>query len=275
MKTTIQHLVIGGSGKTGARVIQGLKSMGYDPIGASRNGEAHFDWNAPYTWGPALNFVDSVYLTYYPDLAIPRAAEDISRFCALAKMKGVKHITLLSGRGEPAAQDCEDIVRQSGMSWTIVRAAWFNQNFSEGMFRQYIVDGKIALPVGEVAEPFIDIDDIAEVVLASLTQAGHSNQLYEVTGPELLSFSQLASRFSERLGRPIKFEQLGIDAFRSRLQVAQVETSAIEMLTYLFTEVLDGRNAFTADGVQRALGRPARNFDQFIVNNMPCFTEVA
>ena len=160
MNTAIQHLIIGATGKTGSRIMQGLKSLGHNPKGASRHGEVHFDWEEQTTWSAALNGIDSVYLTYYPDLAVPQAPEDISRFCALAKMKGVKHITVLSGRSEPAAQVCENIIKQSGLSWTVVRASWFDQNFSEGLFRQFIMDGNIALPVTDVTEPFIDIDDI-------------------------------------------------------------------------------------------------------------------
>lgn len=275
MKTSKQQLIIGSTGKTGSRVMKRLQNLGYQPKGASRHGEVNFDWDDPTTWSSALNGVDAVYLTYYPDLAVPKAPEDISRFCALAKMKGVQHITLLSGRGEPAAQICENIVKQSDINWTIVRAAWFNQNFSEGLFRQFILSGNIALPVSGMTEPFIDVDDIADVVTASMTEQGHAGQLYEVTGPELLSFAQLAIRFSKLLGREVSFEQISLDKFRSRLAASGVEPGAIEALTYLFTQVLDGRNEFTTDGVERALGRKAKSFNQYIIDNKDFFTEVA
>ncbi len=271
MQSNTQHLIIGASGKTGSRVLQGLKERGFNPIGASRHGDVYFDWNEPESWSRALHGVDSVYLTYYPDLAVPKAPEDIAKFCALAKIKGVKHITLLSGRGEPAAQICESIVQQSGLSSTVVRASWFNQNFSEGMFRDYIVGGTIALPVSVITEPFVDVDDIADVVIASLTEAGHTAQLYEVTGPELLSFAQLAARFTELLGTPVQFVQVTLEQFVESLQQHGVDSGAIDMLQYLFTEVLDGRNEYIADGVQQALGRPPRSFNQFILNNAQAF----
>ena len=271
MQKSTKHLVIGATGKTGSRVVKGLKRLGFSPLAASRNGEVHFDWRAPETWAAALVGVDSVYLTYYPDLAVPDAPEDIAKFCALAKINSIKHITLLSGRGEPAAQVCEEIVQQSGLSWTIVRASWFNQNFSEGMFRDFVLAGTIALPVSLITEPFIDVEDICDVVLVSLTQQGHSGQLYEVTGSELLSFNQLAQRFSKLLGRPIQFVQITRDEFVSELEGNQVDPAAIEMLNYLFTEVLDGRNEYLADGVERALGRQPRTFNEFIVNNISAF----
>ncbi len=275
MNTVTQHLIIGATGKTGSRVMQGLQALGFNPKGANRNGEVHFDWDEPTTWSAALNGIDAVYLTYYPDLAVPKAPEDISRFCALAKMKGIKHITVLSGRSEPAAQVCENIIIQSGIDWTVVRASWFDQNFSEGLFRQFIMDGNIALPVTDVTEPFIDIDDIAEVVIASLIDDKLSGQLYEVTGPELISFADIAAKFSNHLNRKVNFESISIPEFESRLTKAGVHQAAIETLTYLFGEVLDGRSESTTDGVERALGRPATSFDQYIQNNKRFFTEVA
>jgi uncharacterized protein YbjT (DUF2867 family) len=271
---TNKYLVIGASGKTGSRVYQKLQEMGFDVKGASRNGELHFDWRAPETWAMALLGVDTIYLTYYPDLAMPQAPDDIAKFCALAKIKGVKHITLLSGRGEPTAQVCEDIVKGSGLSWTIVRASWFNQNFSEGMFRDFIDAGTIALPVVNATEPFIDVDDISEVVVASLLDNKHNGQLYEVTGPELLSFGQLADKFTKVLGRPITFNQVSQDQFITNMQEHDVDPKAIETLTYLFTEVLDGRNEYLVDGVERALGRPAKRFEDFILDNLQAFSGV-
>jgi len=273
MDTTRNQLIIGSTGKTGSRVMAQLQALGYQPLGASRRGDVHFDWNIPETWGPALTNIKSVYITYYPDLAIPKAPEDISRFCALAKIRGVEHITLLSGRGEPAAQVCENIVKESGMRWTIVRAAWFNQNFSEGLFRQFILNGHIALPVDDTPEPFVDIDDIAQVVVASLVQDGHHGQLYEVTGPELLSFRQLAQYFSELLNKEVAFDSISLPAFQANLARDKVELGAIEALTYLFTEVLDGRNEFLTDGVQRALGRPPKSFKQYILDNRQFFED--
>ncbi len=275
MNTKTQHLIIGSTGKTGSRVMEGLQALGFNPKGASRNGEVHFDWDDPTTWSTALNGIDSIYLTYYPDLAIPKAPEDISRFCALAKMKGIKHITVLSGRAEPAAQVCENIIQQSGISWTVVRASWFNQNFSEGLFREFIMNGRIALPVDEVTEPFIDIDDIAEVVIASLIDNKHSGQLYEVTGPELISFKDIAAKFSKHLDAEVEFASISMPEFQTDLERLGVPSDAIEALVYLFGEVLDGRSESITDGVSRALGRSATSFDEYIHKNLRFFTEEA
>ena len=275
MKKETQHLIIGATGKTGSRVMKRLKTLGFNPKGASRNGEIYFDWDEPTTWSTALNGIDVVYLTYYPDLAVPKAPEDISKFCALAKMKGIKHITVLSGRGEPAAQTCENIIKQSGISWTIVRASWFNQNFSEGLFRQFILDRNISLPVNSITEPFIDIDDIAEVITVSLIDEKHNGQLYEVTGPDLISFAAIAEKFSKHLNTKVNVESISPSEFQTQLSQEGLNQSTIEALTYLFSEVLDGRNEYITNDVERALGRPATSFDQYIQNNMSFFTKVA
>lgn len=280
MNLSTQHLIIGATGKTGSRVMRQLQDLGYHPKGASRHPTSqqagvYFEWQDPTTWAQALTGVDSVYVTYFPDLAVPQAPEDISRFCALAKIKGVKHITLLSGRGEPAAQTSENIVRQSGISWTIVRAAWFNQNFTEGLFKQFVDNGCIALPVSQVTEPFVDIDDIAQVVTASMTQEGHSEQLYEVTGPELLSFTDLAEHFSLGLNRQVTFQEITLAEFQTQLQSAGMEQDTVEAITYLFTEVLDGRNEFLCDGIQRALGREPKRFAQYVTDNSHFFKDLS
>ncbi|TDF39242.1 NmrA family transcriptional regulator [Alteromonadaceae bacterium M269] len=260
-------LIIGAKGKTGSRVSKQLKQLGYSPYEAGRHGPIYFDWHVRSSWAHALSGMESIYLTYYPDLAVPEAPDDITYFCKLAKERGVKHITLLSGRGEAAATHCENILKQSGIDWTIVRAAWFNQNFSDGLFKHFILNGKIALPTSTVREPFVDIDDIAQVVVASLTEGSHKQKLYEVTGPELLTFEDLAQRFTQLLNVDVQFESISMQEFCSNLEVAGVESGAIQMLTYLFGEVLDGRNEYVTEGVSRALGRPASNFNQFIINN--------
>ncbi len=270
-KSEANILIIGSTGKTGRRVVERLNAMGIAVREGSRSAILPFDWEAQETWLPCLQGMKSVYLTFFPDLAVPTAPESIKVFCKLAKSNGVQQITLLSGRGEAAAQACEEILRNSEIDWTIVRSSWFAQNFSEGFFREYIMSGVLAFPINSVKEPFIDIDDIAEIVVNSLTQNGHAGKLYEVTGPELLTFSDLAHKFSKHLNNPVRFIEISMDEFVSTLKEVKVPEDAIEMLKYLFVEVLDGRNEKLSNGVEQALGRKPRSFDQFIKNNLDHF----
>ncbi len=198
-------LVIGATGKTGARVAAKLEAKGLPARRGSRNSATPFDWEAPETWAPALSGARAAYVTYFPDLAFPGAVEKLESLVETAKDVGVEHLVLLSGRGEHHARLGEQVVRNSGVDFTIVRAAWFAQNFSEGYLRDPILAGVLPMPGGDIAEPILDIDDIADVAVAALTKEGHRGQLYEVTGPRLMTFADMARELSDATGRPIRY----------------------------------------------------------------------
>lgn len=256
-------LVLGGNGKTGRRVVERLKARNADVRAVSRSSVQPFDWKNRETWSPVLQGIDSVYITYQPDLAVPGAPDDIRALSELAVAAGVGRLVLLSGRGEEEAQRCEQIVQQSGVEWTIVRAGWFNQNFSESFFLEPVLAGEVALPVGDIREPFIDADDIADVVVAALTESGHAGQLYELTGPRLMTFQEAIAEIASATGREISFVQITPEQYSAGMRSAGVPDDYIGLIEYLFTTVLDGRNAYLAAGVQRALGRPARDFSDY------------
>lgn len=256
-------LVLCGTGKTGRRVVKRLQASGHPVRIGSRSGNPPFDWNDPKTWTPALRNVDSVYVTYYPDLAIPGAVEKVRAFTELAMAKGIGRLVLLSGRGEEEAQSAEQVIRESGASWTILRCSWFSQNFSESFLVESIRSGEVALPVGDVGEPFIDAEDIADVAAAALTEDGHAGQLYELTGPRLLTFAEAIEEITRATGRKIRYVQISPEQYVSALAEEGVPDEFAWLLQYLFVTVLDGRNAYLTDGVQRALGHSPRDFNQY------------
>ena len=222
-----------------------------------------FDWTLPETWPAALAGVSMAYVTYQPDLAVEGASDAIAEVSRLARENGLKRVVLLSGRGEPGAQRAEAALQQSGVPWTIVRASWFDQNFSEGYLLDGVLAGEIALPAGAVPEPFIDADDIAEIVVAALTDRRHAGKLYEVTGPRALTFAQAVAEISGAAGRPVRYRQIGSEEFADGMR-PHVPEEYIALLLELFTVVLDGRNSDVAHGVEQALGRPARDFADYI-----------
>ena len=256
-------LVLGGTGKTGRRIVQRLKAKGVETRIGARSASPAFDWNDASTWDAALKGMKAVYISYAPDLAVPGAKEAIRKFTEATKRHGVTRLVLLSGRGEEEAQASERIVRDSGLDWTIVRASWFNQNFSEGEFISMVRAGEITLPAGNVPEPFVDADDIADVAVAALTESGHAGELYEVTGPRLITFAEVALELSYATGRQIGYTPVPHDAFVESLRQSDAPDGMIWLLDYLFSTVLDGRNASLHDGVQRALGRPPKDFSDF------------
>lgn len=253
-------LVLGGTGKTGRRVAERLQAAGHAVRIGSRSAVPSFDWDKEAGWDASLKGVTAAYITYSPDLAMPGATDAIETFVRKAKKAGVKRLVILSGRGEPEAQACERIVQDSGLEWTVVRASWFNQNFSEGAFIDMVLAGTITLPAGDQVEPFVDIDDLSDVVVAALTQDVHNGQIYEVTGPRLMSLSDIASDLSKVTGRKISYVNVPHDAFVSGIADSGAPKDVVWMLDYLFSTVLDGRNAHLTDGIQRALGRPPKDF---------------
>ncbi|GGM11869.1 SDR family oxidoreductase [Dactylosporangium sucinum] len=249
-------LVIGATGKTGRRVTQRLADAGHAVRGVSR---PVFDWERRETWAPALTGASAAYVTYSPDLAAPGAPEIVEAFVKTATAAGVERLVLLSGRGEAGAQRCEGLLRAGDV---VVRASWFNQNFSEGHLLGSVMSGLIALPAGDVAEPFVDVDDIADVAVAALTDARHAGRVYELTGPRLLTFADAAAEIAEAADRDVAYVSLPAPDFHAAL-VPEVGPELADLLTALCEEVFDGRNASVTDGVRQALGRPARDFADF------------
>lgn len=256
-------LILGGTGKTGRRVAERLERRGVPTRIASRFADPSFDWLDRRTWDAVLVGVTAAYLSYAPDLAIPGATEAIRDFVGKAAAHGVQRLVLLSGRGEEEAQRCERVVQGAGIAWTVVRASWFNQNFSEGEFLGMVLAGQITLPAGDVGEPYIDVNDVADVAVAALTEDGHTGQVYEVTGPRLLTFRQVAEEISRVSGRRIRYVQVPHAAFSAGIAEAGAPDDIAWLLDYLFSTVLDGRNAFVCDGVQRALGRQPTDFSEY------------
>ena len=260
--TTQPILVIGATGKTGSRVTNKLEAKGIAVRRGARRSEMPFDWADPSTWAPVLTGVSKAYVTYFPDLAFPGAVEKLEAFTKVALDTGLEHIVLLSGRGEHFATMGEEIVRNSGLPFSIVRAAWFAQNFSEGYLRDPILGGVLPMPGGDIQEPIIDIDDIADVVVAALTEDGHIGERYEVTGPRLMTFADMAKVLSSTLGRHIQHIPITFEDFHANVAAAGGDFVA-DVFTQIARETLDGRNAHTADGVERALGRKPRDFAEF------------
>ncbi|MBT4933043.1 MAG: NAD(P)H-binding protein [Rhodospirillaceae bacterium] len=256
-------LVLGGKGKTGRRVVERLHSRGREVRAVSRSTTPGFDWNDPETWADVLQGIGSVYITYQPDLAVPGAVETVKQFVEQAMAAGIARFVLLSGRGEEEAQRAEQVLQNSGADWTIVRAGWFAQNFSESFLMDGVLAGQVVLPALSTKEPFVDADDIADVVVETLLNDHHIGQLYEVTGSRLMTFADGLREISAACGRDIEFIEVSPDEYKELLIAHQLPEDMIWLIMYLFTTVLDGRNEHVNDGIQRALGRPPKDFTDY------------
>ncbi|MFW6692703.1 NmrA family NAD(P)-binding protein [Streptomyces sp. MAR4 CNX-425] len=257
------HLVVGGTGKTGRHVAAALAGRGHAVRAVSRHSETPFDWHDAATWAPALRDVRAAYLTYPPDLADPAAAAAIRAFTGTAVRAGVRRLVLLSGRGEPECHPSEDAVKESGAEWTVVRCAWFMQNFDEDFLLAPVLAGELVLPAADVPEPFVDTRDIADVVVAALTEDGHAGKTYELSGPRLLTFGEAAAEISKATGREVRYVAVTPEEFRG-FAAGHLPPEVVGIFAELFTRILDGRNAHLSDGVRQALGRAPRDFADFV-----------
>jgi uncharacterized protein YbjT (DUF2867 family) len=262
MTNTKPTLVIGATGKTGSRVAERLTNAGLPLKAASRNGETRFEWNDQSTWAPALDGAGSAYITYFPDLAFPGAADTVEEFAKLAVSMGVNRLVLLSGRGEEGARDAEVRIENSGADWTVVRCAFFNQNFSE-TFVESVRHGVLAMPGGDTTEPFLDAEDIADVVFASLLDDRHIGQLYELTGPRLMTLSEAAAELGAAMGRHMQYVPITPSEYAADLAGHGLPVEVAMPIAQLINEVLDGRNSYLTSGVELALGRKPRDFADY------------
>jgi uncharacterized protein YbjT (DUF2867 family) len=254
-------LLVGGTGKTGRRVAERLVSAGRSVRVVSRSTTPAFDWNLPEHWHQSLEGVTAAYVVYYPDISFEGAADSVARFAEVAASSGVQRIVLLSGRGEPGAELSELAMRAAYPNLTVLRCTWFAQNFNEHFLLPSVLEGVIALPAdGGVGEPFVDVEDVADVAVAALTDDRHDGQLYTLTGPELLTFTDVASELTRATRRKISFVSMSAEEWAAGAAAQGVPPEEVAPLIDLFTTVLDGRNEFVTADVPAVLGRPARTF---------------
>ncbi|NVK74030.1 MAG: NmrA family transcriptional regulator [Oceanospirillaceae bacterium] len=258
-------LIVGKNGKTGRRVNTLITEAGYVTRAVSLSSVPSFDWQNPAGWLEVMQGCQSAYVCFQPDLAVPDAQQAIAEFIRQAKLARISHIVLLSGRGEEGAQSAEQLLINSGLSWNVVRASWFAQNFSEGFLIESILNGHVALPAGDVLEPFVDVDDIAEVAVACLTKPHLKNQIFEVTGPELLTFRDCVEILSQVTGKAINFTSISVDHFLQALRQQNMPQEVLWLMKELFTVVLDGRNSHVTNGVEAVLGRLPTSFQEYAV----------
>ncbi|MFC7916918.1 NmrA family transcriptional regulator [Streptomyces sp. NPDC057386] len=257
-------VVTGASGRTGRRVARAAEAAGLDVRPVSR--ATGFDWTDRTTWADTLRGAHAAYLVHPFDIGAPDAARDVGLFAHEAVGLGVRRLTLLSARGEEAARPAEEALRESGADWTVVRASWFAQNFSEGPLAEELrATGGLVFPAGEVREPFVDLADVAEVVVAALTGGErYVGQAVDVTGPRLLTFGEAVAEIGAACGREMRYTSVPVEAYGARLVEAGVPEEEAEFLLEVFEQLLDGRNAYVSDGVREVLGRAPRDFSEVV-----------
>ena len=258
-------LVIGGTGKTGSRVAEKLTKLNQNVRIGSRNNTPPFDWDNPATYTEALRGMERAYITYYPDLAVPGAKEAINTLTETALKSGLEKVVLLSGKGEKEAEACEEIVANSGLNYTLVRASWFNQNFSESFFLDPILAGHVALPMAAAEIPFVDANDIAEAVVKVLLDDSYNNETITITGPRRLTFREAIQEISNQTKRSILFHEISLDDYVKSMKSAGLSNDYVWLFGYLFKEVLgNAENQVVSNDVEKVLGRKPIDFSEYV-----------
>lgn len=257
-------LVIGGTGKTGSRVANSLQTMGHHVRIGSRRQSPSFDWDDPTTYAPALRGMDKAYVVYYPDLAVPGAKDEIRLMTEAAKAENLQKVVLLSGKGEREAEACERIVAQSGLDYTLVRASWFNQNFSESFLLNPVLAGHVALPMPEAAIPFVDANNIAEVVVKALLNDGLNGETLTVTGPRKLTFGEVVQEIAMASGREITYQAISLEEYGQAMRTAGLPEDYVWLFEYLFREVLgNAENQTVSADYERVTGKKPTDFRDY------------
>ncbi|MEO9964181.1 MAG: NmrA family NAD(P)-binding protein [Reichenbachiella sp.] len=258
-------LVIGGTGKTGRRVVEKLNQANHQVRIGSRGSNPAFDWDDPSTYAEVLKGIDRAYIVYSPDLAVPGAKTAIKLLTEEALAQGLEKVVLLSGKGEKEAEACEEIVADSGLNYTIVRASWFNQNFSESFLLDPILAGHVALPMREAQIPFVDVEDIADVVTKVLMEDSYNSETITVTGPNQLSFATVIDQIAKATDREIAFQPVSIPMYESMMKDAGLPDDYVWLFSYLFKEVLGNpENQIISNDIERVLGRKAKDFSEYV-----------
>ena len=262
-------LVLGGTGKTGRRIVDRLNKLGHNVRVGSRSETPSFDWHDPAGWPAVLKGMEKVYITYQPDLAVPGAKEAIAALVKIAREQGIQKLVLLSGKGEVEAERCEQIVLNSGIDSTIIRASWFNQNFSESFFLDPIQQGVVALPKAHLKAPYVDANDLADAAVAVLLNDGHKGQIYELTGPRLLNFEEVIAEIAKASGRNLQFIPISLSEYVNAMREMGLPDDYIWLIEYLFTEVLDNEeNQIVTNDIEQLLGRPPVDFSEFVAETV-------
>ena len=261
-------LVLGATGKTGSRVANRLLSRGLPVRTAARSGaDAHFDWDDPGTYAPALHGVNRVYLL--GPVMRTHFADQVSAFLDQAEAAGARHVTYLSAYGtgsappETAMRRVElDLLGRPGLTHAILRPAWFMQNFSETFLQP--IDGAIVVPAGGGAEAFVDAGDIAAVASATLADPqAHAGAQYALTGPDALTFAEAAKIISAVSGQAIDYTDIDRDEWVAAAVAGGVPAEYGAVLRKLTETVASGRGSRPSNDIEKVTGAPPASFADF------------
>lgn len=265
-------LVTGATGRTGGAVVDALRgradiraaSRGATPVDGTT--PVRFDYADPATFAPALKGVDRMFVLHPPGTPM----EQLTAFLDAALVAGVQRVVLQSVRGAEGSRvlphaRAEAAVRERPFAWTMLRPSDYMQNLADVHRAAIREHGEIAVPAGRGRSPFIDVADVGAVGAAALLESGHDGRGHEMTGPDDLTFEEVAATLSDVLGRPVRYRSPSVPRFVIE-QVRRFDRPLpmALVMSALYTTQRLGRASGTTDVVERLLGRPATPLRAFV-----------
>lgn len=273
-------LVISATGTTGSRVAAQLTASGHGARAASRGATpipgtepVPFDWYDPATHEAALDGADRVYLV--PPVGDSDPAAVMLPFLRRARAAGVHRAVLLSAsaipEGGPAVGTVHRELPELFDNWAALRPSWFMQNFTGSHAHAVSIreEGVVRTATGSGRVGFVDAEDIAAVAVHALTDEVAPNTDLVLTGPEALSYDDIARLFTEVTGHPVSHQRLPYEQLRDRLATEiPIAEEFAAMLAGMDRAIAEGAEDRTTDTVQRVTGRPPRSFRAHLERNL-------
>jgi uncharacterized protein YbjT (DUF2867 family) len=277
MTDTSTALILGGSGRTGSLLARLLADHDVQARTASRHGsDARFDWDDPTTHADALEGTDRVYLV--PPVMRVRYADQVAAFLDQAEAAGVRHVTLLSAyHGDRAPREIDVAAAETlvagdqRFTHSILRPAWVMQNFTDDHLP--IINGTLIVPTGGGSEAFVDAADIAAVAAETLLHPdAHADASYALTGPEAITFDEVAATIPAVSGQPAAYNDIDQETWINGAIAAGVPADYAPMLRWLTGEIIAGNGSTPAGDTETVLGRPASSFEAFAQGSAATWT---
>ncbi|RKH18778.1 oxidoreductase [Corallococcus sp. CA047B] len=270
-------LVTGASGNTGRPIAEGLASEGFRVRTATRSttppfpsaDHVLFDWADPTTHEPAVDGVDRMYLLLPPLDADPSLL--MNPFIERALARGVRRVVLLSAsaipEGSPGLGQVHRFVREHAPEWSVLQPSWFMQNFANPQNQHGASvrrDGTLMTSTDKGRVGFVDTADIAAVGVRALADEPSHDTAHVITGPQALSYDDIAAVMSRVSGRPIRHVHASQEEVRRHLQEGTGMPEAYaRLLAGLDVTLRDGAEDRVTDTVLRVTGRAPRTFEAF------------
>lgn len=269
-------LVTGATGNVGSEIARQLVAQNTpfrifvrdadkaaDMIGAGAYDVALGAFSDVDAFDQALEGVDAVYMVTNQSDAFK---QDLTRMVEQVSRAGVQRFVMLSAEGDAENEvffvrrtgELEDIVKAANLPWTFLRPDWFMQNFAG-----YVEMGMVAFPDGPGKTSFVDVRDVAEIAIKALTEDGHAQRTYRLTGPDAMTFAGAADRISTSLGREIPFVGITPEQMRDALIANGAEPWYAEMNAEMTKAVRLGFNYSPSNDIAFLLGRNPRAIEDF------------